>query len=62
MNATVSALRFFIGMTLARNDATDGMTTVGEKRKLPVVLNPQEVARLLRHPLRDRGPVSIATR
>ncbi len=36
MNAAVSALRFFFGVTLGRDDANQGMTTVRE-----------EVARLL---------------
>ncbi len=47
MNATVSALRFFFGVTLGRDDARTGMTTVREPHKLPVVLSPEEVARLL---------------
>jgi len=47
MNAAVSALRFFFGVTLGRGDAQAGMTTVREPRRLPVVLSPQEVARLL---------------
>ena len=47
MNAAVSALRFFFGATLGRGDAEVGMTTVREPRRLPVVLSPEEVARLL---------------
>ncbi len=47
MNAAVSALRFFFGVTLGRGDAQVGMTTVREPHKLPVVLSPEEVARLL---------------
>ena len=47
MNAAVSALRFFFGVTLGRGDAQMGMTTVREPRRLPVILSPQEVARLL---------------
>jgi len=47
MNSAVSALRFFFGVTLGRDDAQVGMTTVREPRKLPVVLSPDEVARLL---------------
>ncbi len=47
MNTAVSALRFFFGVTLGRDDAQVGMTTVREPRKLPVVLSPEEVARLL---------------
>ncbi len=47
MNAAVSALRFFFGVTLRRGDAQVGMTTVRQPRKLPVILSPEEVARLL---------------
>jgi integrase len=47
MNAAVSALRFFFGVTLGRSDAQVGMTTVREPRKLPVILSPREVTRLL---------------
>jgi integrase/recombinase XerD len=43
----VSALRFFFGVTLGRDDARVALTTVREPRKLPVVLSPAEVARLL---------------
>lgn len=44
---TVTALRFFFGVTLDRADATRHLTFVHEPRKLPVVLSPDEVARLL---------------
>jgi len=47
MNAAVSALRFFFGVTLGRSVAETGMTTVREAKTLPVVLSVQEVARLL---------------
>jgi site-specific recombinase XerD len=47
MNTAVSGLRFFFGVTLGRDDAAVGMTGVREPRKLPVVLSPEEVARLL---------------
>ena len=47
MNAAVSALRFLFGVTLGRGDAQAGMTTVREPRKLPVILSPAEVTRLL---------------
>ncbi len=47
MNTAVSGLRFFFGVTLGRDDAPVGMTGVREPRKLPVVLSPEEVARLL---------------
>ena len=47
MNAAVSALRFFFGVTLDRGDASVGMTTVRQPRRLSVILSPEEVARLL---------------
>ncbi len=47
MNAAVSALRFLFGVTLGRGDAEVGMTTVRPPRRLPVILSPEEVARLL---------------
>jgi site-specific recombinase XerD len=47
LNAAVSALRFFFGVTLGRHDAEDGMTTVRTPRRLPEILSPDEVARLL---------------
>ena len=47
MNAAVSALRFFFTVTLGRDDAQVGMTTVREPRRLPVILSPEEVRRLL---------------
>ncbi len=47
MNTAVSALRFFLGVTLGRGDAQAAMTTVREPRRLPVVLSPEEVRRLL---------------
>ncbi len=47
MNTAVSGLRFLFGVTFGRDDAAVGMTGVREPRKLPVVLSPEEVARLL---------------
>ena len=47
INSTVSALRFFFGVTLDRADAARHLTFVHEPRKLPLVLSPEEVARLL---------------
>jgi site-specific recombinase XerD len=47
MNRSVSALRFFFTVTLDRNAVAEVLTTVREPRKLPVVLSPEEVARLL---------------
>ena len=47
LNHTVAALRFFFRVTLRRPDIIDHTTFVHEPRKLPVVLSPEEVARLL---------------
>ncbi len=62
MNAAVSALRFFFTLTLGRNDAQAGMTTVREPRRLPVILSPEEVARLLdaAPSLKYRAALSVA--
>ena len=62
MNAAVSALRFFFGVTLGRGDANEGMTTVREPHKLPVVLSPEEVARVLDAApgLKYRAALSVA--
>jgi site-specific recombinase XerD len=46
-NATVTALRFFFEVTLGCRGATDHLPFVCQPRKLPVVLSPEEVARLL---------------
>ena len=47
LNATITALRFFFGVTLVRPDALAKMSPVREPRKLPVVLSREEVARLI---------------
>jgi integrase/recombinase XerD len=47
LNHTVSALRFFFRITLGRHDIVAHTTFIHEPRKLPVVLSPEEVARLL---------------
>ena len=62
MNSAVSALRFFFGVCLGRGDAEVGMTTVRQPRRLPVILSPEEVARLLDHApgLKSRAALSLA--
>ena len=61
-NATVTALRFFFTVTLGRGEVTDRMPFVREPRKLPVVLSPEEVARLLEAApgLKYRAALSVA--
>jgi integrase/recombinase XerD len=47
LNQAVSTLRFFFRVTLRRHDIIEYTHFVHEPRKLPVVLSPEEVARLL---------------
>ena len=47
LNQAVSTLRFFFRVTLKRHDIVEHTHFVHEPRKLPVVLSPEEVARLL---------------
>jgi site-specific recombinase XerD len=47
INGTVTALRFFFTVTLDRPDTVKPLTFVAEPRKIPVVLDPEEVARFL---------------
>src|SRR5262245_3506353 len=47
LNHTVSALRFFFRVTLRRHEIIEHTTFIRAPRKLPVVLSPEEVARLL---------------
>ena len=47
INSSVSALRFFLTVTLDRPDLARRLTVVPQPRKLPLVLSVEEVARLL---------------
>ena len=47
LNQTVSTLRFFFKVTLKRQDIVEHTHVIHELRKLPAVLSPEEVARLL---------------
>jgi integrase/recombinase XerD len=47
INSAVSALRFFFSVTVDRPAVTKPLTFVAEPRKIPVVLSPKEVARVL---------------
>ncbi len=46
-NATVSALRFLFTVTLERPDLARRLTLVRAPKKLPVVMSPEEVTRLI---------------
>jgi integrase/recombinase XerD len=62
LNHTVSALRFFFRVTLKRHDIVEHTTFIREPRKLPVVLSPEEVARLLKAApgLKYKAALSVA--
>jgi site-specific recombinase XerD len=47
INGTVSALRFFFKVTVDRPDVTKLLTSVAQPRKIPVILNPEEVVRFI---------------
>ena len=47
INAAIAALRFFFNVTLERPDLVRHLTTLHKPRKAPVVLNQEEVVRLL---------------
>jgi integrase/recombinase XerD len=47
INAAIAALRFFFTVTLERPELVRPLRIVTEPRKAPVVLSPEEVARLL---------------
>jgi integrase/recombinase XerD len=47
VNCAIVALRFFFKVTLERADVVQRLTFVREPRKAPIVLSPEEVARLL---------------
>lgn len=47
VNAAMAALRFFYRITLRRHDIADHIPVVPQPQKLPVILSPDEVARLL---------------
>ena len=57
LNHTVAALRFFFRVTLRRSDVIEHTTFIHQPCKLPVVLSPEEVARLL-----DAAPGRSSTR
>ncbi|HTS55866.1 MAG TPA: tyrosine-type recombinase/integrase [Burkholderiales bacterium] len=62
LNAAVTALRFFFGVTLGRQDVTERLPFVREPRKLPVILSPEEVQRFLDAApgLKYRAALSVA--
>ena len=47
VNVSATALRFFFKVTLKRHDLAEELVSTPEPRRLPVVLSPEEVGRLL---------------
>ena len=62
MNNTVTALRFFLRVTLDRPEMGRHLTLVRQPRKLPNVLSEEEVVRLLEHAsgLKYRAALGVA--
>jgi site-specific recombinase XerD len=62
MNAAATALRFFFEVTLERRETAAALTSVRQPQRIPVLLSPQEVARLLDHApgLKARAALSLA--
>jgi len=62
LNATITGLRFLYEVTLASPQVLAKMSTVREPRKLPVILSPEEVTRLLEAApnLKARAALSVA--
>ena len=62
VNSTVAALRFFFNHTLDRPDLARKLIRLRYPRKLPVVLSPDEAARLIAATtcLKHRAALSVA--
>lgn len=63
LNQTLSTLRFFFRVTVGQPEIVARTAFVREPRKLPVVLSPDEVARLLDAApgLKYKAALSVAT-
>src|SRR5271157_5835219 len=62
INTAIAALRFFFNVTLERPDLVRPLRLVNEPRRAPVVLSPEEVARLLQAApgLKYKAALSVA--
>ncbi|HEX3415528.1 MAG TPA: tyrosine-type recombinase/integrase [Stellaceae bacterium] len=62
VNVSATALRFFFKVTLKRGDLADELVSAREPRRLPVVLSPDEVGRLLTSAtnVKHKGVLSLA--
>ena len=61
INQTACALRFFYGVTLGRQEAFERIVTGRKPEKLPPVLSPEEIARLLEAVAGLRNRVALTT-
>ena len=61
INATITGLRFFFETTLDDHQALRKMSTVRDPRKLPVILSPDEVKRLLEATTNLKYKAALAT-
>ncbi len=61
INGTISGLRFFCRVTLDDPQLLRKMSTVFEPRKLPVILNPNEIKRLLEATTSLKYKAALAT-
>src|SRR5437773_6723831 len=61
-NVSATALRFFFKITLKRHDLAEELISTREPRRLPVVLSPEEVGRLLAAAtnIKHRATLSLA--
>jgi integrase len=60
INATMTALRFFFRITVRRFDIANHIPLVPQPRKLPVILSPEEVARLLERTPKYKAALAVA--
>jgi integrase/recombinase XerD len=62
VNISATALRFFFKVTLKRTDLAAEVVSAREPRRLPVVLSPEEVGRLLASPtnIKHQAALSLA--
>ena len=62
INSAIAALRFFFSVTLEKPDLVRPLRVVNEPRRAPVVLSPEEVARLLQAApgLKYKAALSVA--
>ena len=61
INATITGLRFFFETTLDDRQALRKMSTIRDPRKLPVILSPDEVKRLLEATTNLKYKAALAT-